>query len=314
MNILMRMVCYCGENGLSERKRITSKIIREKEDDKMKKKQRIFAWMMMFVLLLSGVAIQETKLQKAVAATEKCYEFSGKPVKVGNYYYRVNNKGNLQRSKSKSKNFKTTVNSKSGFYLSTGKIICWVEYVENKNKETSTIYSCKMDGTAKKKLLTTNKGLRLSTIYQNKLYLAEGCGLGEYVTHTISLKGKAKLKLEKKELILYNNRYGQYILGAEWEPTDVSCYGLCIYNAKTKKKISLGAGSAARFIGKKIYYASYDGKNNCFYIKRCNPDGSKKEVLATLDDTIYYVTKVTKTYCEGYSTTSDDLKIVRIKY
>ena len=283
----------------------------------MKKKQRIFAWMMMFVLLLSGVAIQETKLQKAVAATEKCYEFTyDKKVKVGNYYYRVNDKGNLQRSKSKSKNFKTIVNSDRGgyVYLSTGKLIYWVHYVENKNKVTSTIYSCKMDGTAKKKLLTANKGLRPSTIYQNKLYLAEGCESEGYVTYVTSLKGKAKLKLEKKELRLFNERYGQYILGAEWEPTDVSSYGVCVYNAKTKKKISLGAGTAACFIDKKIYYANYDGKNNCFYIKRCNPNGSKKEVLATLDDTIWYVTKVTKTYCEGYSTTSEDLKIVKIKY
>ena len=280
----------------------------------MKKKQRIFAWMMMFVLLLSGVAIQETKLQKVVAATEKCYVFEyEKTVKVGNYYYRVNDKGYLQRSKSKNKNFKTIVRADAN-YLSTGKMICVFEYVTNKKKTTRTIYTCKMDGTAKKKLLTTSKEVTPSTIYQNKLYLTEGSEIGGYVTFSVALKKNSKIKLEKKELRLFNERYGQYILGTEWDPTDVSCYGVCVYDAKAKKKISLGEGTAAHFIGKKIYYASFNRKNKCFQIKRCNPNGSKKEVLATLDDTIWYVTKVTKTYCEGYSTTSEDLKIVKIKY
>lgn len=279
----------------------------------MKRTQRIFAWVMLFVLLLSGVAMQQTKPKRAVAATNKCYEFSyGKKVKVGKYYYRVNDEGILQRSKSKNKNFETVVNASTAIYLSTGKLIYCVDYSDDKG--TSTIYSCKMNGTSKKELLTTKKTVMPSIIYQNKLYLASGSEWSGYVTYSIPLKGKAKLTLVKKELRLFNQRYGQYILGAEWEPTDVSSYGICIYNAKTKKKISLGAGTAARFIDKKIYYASFDEKTNCFSIKRCNPDGHQQEVLATLDDTIYYVTKVTKTYCEGYSSTNEDLKTVRIKY
>ena len=76
----------------------------------MKRTQRIFAWVMLFVLLLSGVAMQQTKPKRAVAATNKCYEFSyGKKVKVGKYYYRVNDEGILKRSKSKNKNFETVV-------------------------------------------------------------------------------------------------------------------------------------------------------------------------------------------------------------
>ena len=281
----------------------------------MKKKgEKLLAWMLMLIVLLSGaVAANKTVPQKTEAATVKCYSFAeGKKVKIGKYYYKVNTKGKLQRSKSKDKNFKNIANSNTADYLSTGNMIYYVN--ETKGKEESTIYSCKMNGKSKKKILTVKKYISLSTIYKNKLYVSEGSESDGYVTYSLSLKDKAKLKKVKKELRLFNERKGQYILGAEWMPTDVSAYGICIYDAKNNKKISLGAGLAACFIDKKVYYASYDDKVNCYYIKRCNLNGSKKEVLASLDDTIWYVTKVTKTYCEGYSTSGDGMDIVKVNY
>lgn len=286
----------------------------------MKKKRKILlAWMLCGVLLFSGaVAVNIAAPQKAKAAKEQCYSFKeGDKSKIGKYYYRVNKKGNLQRSKSKDKDFKTIVSSNTANYLSTGKMIYYINQTES--KEESTVYSCKMNGKSKKKILTVKKYIDLSTIYKNQLYVFSGCEYtgGEsdgYVTYSLSLKGKAKLKKVKKDLLLFNQRRGQYILGAEWMPSDVSSYGICIYDVKQNKKISLGAGLAACFIDNKIYYASYDEKINSYHIKRCNLNGSKKEVLATLDDTIWYVTKITKTYCEGYSTEGDGMNIVKIKY
>lgn len=117
--------------------------------------------------------MQNTTSQKAVAAANKCYEFSyGKKVKVVKYYYRVNDEGALQRSKSKNKNFETVVNTSTAIYLSTGKLIYCVDYSDEKG--TSTIYSYKMDGSSQKELLTTKKTLMPSIIYQNKLYLSSG--------------------------------------------------------------------------------------------------------------------------------------------
>lgn len=281
----------------------------------MKKKgKKLLAWMIFGVVLLSGVVTVNMAVPKeAKAAKEKCYSFTeGEKIKIGKYYYRVNKKGKLQRSKSKDKDFKTIVNSNTSSYLCTEERIYYVN--ETKGKEESTIYSCKMNGKSKKRILTVKKYISLSTIYKNKLYVSSGSESVGYVTYSLSLKGKAKLKKVKKELLLFNKRNGQYILGAEWMPTDVSSYGICIYDVKQNKKISLGAGLAACFIDNKIYYASYDEKINSYHIKRCNLNGSKKEVLTTLDDTIWYVTKVTKTYCEGYSTEGDGMDIVKIKY
>lgn len=273
--------------------------------------KKFFVWILMLVVLLSGtVAANKTVPLKAEVSTEKCYRIYRK-VKIGKYYYRVNRNGKLQRSKSKSKNFKTIVESNLRQYLSTGKFIYYIN--ETTGKEKTTVYRCRMNGKSKKKILTVKKDISLSTIYKNKLYVYQGGEAAGYVTYSISLKGKARLKKVKKQLCLFNERKGQYILGAEWEPTDVSAYGVCIYDAKKNKKISLGPGTAACFIGKKVYYASYDSKEHCYYIKRCNLNGSNKEVLATVDNTIWYVTNVTKTYYEGYSS-PNGLTTDKIKY
>lgn len=282
----------------------------------MKKTNKVgkimLALTLVFVILLSDVyAVKWTKTQRVEAATDKCYSFSDeKNVKIGDYYYRINSNGSLQRSKSKKKNFKNIATSNAWDYLSNGK---YIYYLNQSNNTQSTIYRCKMNGKGKKKILTAKKYLKLSILYNDKLYVAEGSESDGYVTYYTSLKGTAKLEKEQKELRLYNQRCGQYILGAEYEPTDVSPYGVCVYDTEEKKKLSLGAGLAARFIDKKVYYASFNEKSNCFSIQRCNPDGSEKEVLKTLDSTIWYVTKVTKTYCEGYST-SHGSTTVKIKY
>lgn len=279
--------------------------------------KKSLTWMLMLVMIVSGaVTVSQISAQKAEAATTKCYSFpEGKKVKIGKYYYKVNSKGNLQRSKSKNKNFKTIVSSSNANYLSTGKLIYYVDCsVSTQGKEKSTVYSCDMNGKSKKKVFTIKKSITLDTIHNTTLYVSQGSEWSGYVTYSYSLKGKAKLKKVIKELRLFNEQKGQYILGAEWMPTDVSSYGICIYDAKKNKKISLGAGLAACFIDNKVYYASYDEKANCYYIKRCNPNGSKKEVLATLDNTIWYVTNITKTYCEGYSTSGDGMDIVKINY
>ena len=281
---------------------------------KMKKKQRIFAWLMVFVLLLSGAAVQGTNSKKAVAATTvKCYKFSlAQSTKVGNYYYRVNDSMALQRSKSKTKNYKTIVSamSNNGIYLSTGKMIYYATYAYD--KEASTVYSCKMDGTSKKKILTAKKFLEPSMVCQNKLYFTEGF-LG-YSTYSTPLKGKAKLSLEKKKLRLFNEANGQYIIGAMNESDDADYFDVCIYNTKAKKVISLGAGTAANMVGKKVYYASVNKSTERVTIRKCNPDGSKKEVVSVLDSAVWGISKLTSTYCIGCSRDNGDAREQKFYY
>lgn len=281
--------------------------------------KRIFAWMLMFAVLVSGAnVVNKTAPKKVEAAETKCYGFcedgdyiysTKKRVKIGKYYYRVNKYGNLQRSKSKNKNFKTILKSNTTDYLIYGNLIYFAQLSGGKKGEMEyTIYNCNMNGESQKKIFTTQKQasrLSFSTIYKNKLYLSiYGESEGDCQTYSISLKGKAKLKKVKNKLCLFNQRYGQYILGADWLPSDVGDHGVCIYDVKKNKKINLGTGRAC-FAGKKVYYSSYSAKAECYYIKRCNPDGSNKEVIVQLDKEISLVTKVTKTYCEGITMSND---------
>lgn len=277
-------------------------------------KKSVFAGLILCAVLLCGVGLfGGNASRQASAATSGCYRFpyDGQKIKIGSYYYRLNKDGVLQRSKSKSKNFKTVAKSNTSDYLSDGKKIYYLNYSDK--KKARVIYRVNMDGKAKKKMVSTKKYITLSTIYNNKLYVAEGGEEIGYTTYSVALNGGSKLKLVQKELRLYNERQGQYILGAEWEPTDVSPYMICVYNAKTNKKIRIGVGTAAHFIDKELYYASWEDET--FKIKKCNPDGTNVKELAVLEnDTVWYVYKVTKTYCEGYSTDGDGLKVVRINY
>lgn len=285
--------------------------------------------MLMFAVLLSGAnVVNKTAPKKIEAAETKCYGFcedgdwnysTKKRVKIGKYYYRVNNHGNLQRSKLKNKNFKTILKSNTVDYLIYGNSIYFAQLSGGKKSEMEySIYTCNLNGKSKKKIFTTqNTRLSLSTIYKNKLYLsiyAEGEGICQ--TYSISLKGEAKLKKVKNRLCLYNQRYGHYILGTNWLPTDVSDHGVCIYDVKKNKIIHLAANGEACFAGKKVYYSSYSAKAKRYYIKRCNPDGSNKEVVAKLDKKVLRVTKVTKTYCEAVTMHTNDGKdkIEVIKY
>lgn len=288
----------------------------------------------MFVMVISGITVvSKIAPQKAEAAATKCYGFckdgdyrysTKKRVKIGKYYYRVNEYGELQRSKSKNKNFKTIITDDDDDidyytntdYLVTGKRIYYTQRKVNGEEDVQTIiYSCNMNGKSKKKILTANENFDLSTIYNNKIYVCRYSEGGTCMTWSISLKGEAKLKKVKKRLCLFNQRYGQYILGAEWFPQDVSDHGACIYDTKKNKKISLGTGMAC-FIGKKVYYSCYNAKKECYYIKKCNPDGSKKEIIAKLDKEVLIVTKITKTYCEGYNYGNNEgvHKKVKIKF
>lgn len=288
--------------------------------------------MLMFAVLISGVnVVNKTVPKKAEAAETKCYGFcedgdwnysTKKRVKIGKYYYRVNKYGNLQRSKSKNKNFKTILKSNTVDYLIYGNLIYFAQLSGGKKSEMEySIYTCNLNGKSKKKIFTTQEqasSLSLSTIYKNKLYLsiyAESAPEGNCQTYSISLKGDAKLKKVKNRLCLYNQRYGHYILGAHWLPADVGDHGVCIYDVKKNKIIHLAANGEACFAGKKVYYSSYSAKAKRYYIKRCNPDGSNKEVVAKLDKKVLLVTKVTKTYCEA-DTMSNDGKEKReiIKY
>lgn len=288
--------------------------------------------MLMFAVLISGAnLVNKTAPQKVEAVETKCYGFcedgdfvysTKKRVKIGKYYYRINDKnGNLQRSKSKNKNFKTILKDATDCLI-YGKLIYFAQLSGKEGKEEYTIYTCNLNGKSKKKIFTTQEqasSLSLSTIYKNKLYLsiyAESSTKGNCQTYSISLKGKAKLKKVKNKLCLFNQRYGHYILGAHWFPSDVSDHGVCIYDVKKNKIIHLASNGEACFAGKKVYYSSYSAKAKRYYIKRCNPDGSNKEVVAKLDKKVLLVTKVTKTYCEAVTMYTNDGKEKRevIKY
>ena len=265
-----------------------------------KTKQSKRVWCMVLILaIVASILRFQTSALEVNAAEEKYYPIEyGQDVKIGNYYYRIdvdtNNFQNiLQRKKAGAKKYETIIKNIYGKCFATAKKIYYVIYQNNNDASYSTLYQCNMEGKKKKNIAKVKENIELGAVYNGKFYVSAGNEWAGYTTYTITKDGKRKL--EKKELRVYRGS-GQYMVGSVAEPTDVSPSDLCIYNAKTKKKIKLGAGLAPRIIKKKVYYASFDYKKGCYSIKSCNVNGKKQKTIATLPKNCIYVSYV----CDKY--------------
>ena len=278
----------------------------------MKRICRLIVCILVFSII-SESFFANVKSQKT-DAMEKYYQITiGENTKIGNYYYKITQKGKLERSKDK-KSYESIATGIETICYATGKLVYYIKSTDDGNR--SIIYSSKLNGSAKKKIKSVKGYISLGGIYNGKFYVYSGSESEGYNTYTIPLNGKGNKKIEQKNLKIYDC-YNQYMLGAEWEPTDVSPSGLCVYDAKSKKKTSLGAGFAPEFIDSSIYYGSceYDDDMNPSYtIKKCKLDGSGSEVIAVLDSDIMIVTLVKKDYCVVGYMKNDKYMTKKVKY
>ena len=260
----------------------------------MKRTKRALSILFAIVMVVNILQFQG-KVPVVHAATENYYTIEYvKDVKIGQYYYHLDvDRSKLQRKKSGAKKYETILKNIYGKCIATTKKIYYIAHTYNGDDTYSTIYQCSMNGKNKKKITKVKGSMELGAIYDNKFYVSTGSEMEGYTTYTITKAGK--VKLEKKELRIYRGSK-QYMVGSIAEPTDVSPSELCIYNAKTKKKIKLGSGMAPQIIKKKVYYASFDYEKECYEIKSCNLNGKKQKIIATLPKNCIYVSYV----CDKY--------------
>lgn len=276
----------------------------------IKKMKRVLG-MLLAVIIVTGILQFQGNASEVNAAGEKCYTIEYvKDVKIGEYYYRMDaDLAALQRRKAGTKKYKTILNNIYGKCLATTKKIYYITYTQSGNDTYSTLYQCNMKGKKKEKIAKVKKSLELGAMYNQKFYVSTGNETAGYTTYTIKKDGT--LKLEKKELRIYRGSK-QYMVGSVSEPTDVSPSLLCIYNAKTKKKTEIGFGVAPQIVKKKVYYASYDYKNECYDIKSCALNGKKQKKITTMPKDCIYVSYICDKYVL-YQTVDNDGNIEEMK-
>ena len=195
----------------------------------------------------------------------------------------VGGNGNVFISQAKTVDVSTL--KKEGSCITSGKT---AYYVESKAEKT-VLYKCDLSGNNSKKVNTYAKNVRISAIYNKKLYFTTGSETDGYKTYVSGNYGKGKLKLEKKDLKIYSYK-GKYMVGVSYESPDVSPAMLCVYNAKTKKKQELGEGYSPKIYGNKVFYVSLNKKTNGFVVASSKLGSTKKTTLATFPKSVkYYV-------------------------
>lgn len=245
-----------------------------------KKFKQVFCFLLALTMIVSMFQVNG-KAANVNAATKYYTIEAYNNVKIGKYTYRFNeNKNVLQRKKTGTSKYTTILKNVYGKCIATSSKIYYITYSGN----YSILYQCNMNGKSKKKIAKSKMSFELGAIYNNKFYVSTGGEEAGYTTYTISKSGK--IKKEKSQLRIYRGGSNQYMVGSIAEPTDVSASSLCIYNAKTKKKIKLGDGKAPRIINKKVYYASFNNSTNRYIIKSCDLNGKNKKTITTLPETI----------------------------
>lgn len=274
-----------------------------------------FLSIMLAVILFANIFTIQSTPDSVQAATNQYVLIDSKyPVKIGNYYYKITESGKLKRSKSSTKNFKTMFRkSNTSSFLTNGKKVYYIAYSE---KAPTALYQCSIKGKNKKKIKNlpdSYYSYHLSAFYNNKIYFASGTETDGFTTYTVNASGKGAVKKEKKSLYILSS-YKQYMVGYSVQSSDVSDSSLCLYNAKTKKKTSLGLGSAPRFFGNKIYYARYNSAKDTYYIKSCNCDGSDKKSIAKIPNGFAHIHYVGASYCYYSQFVSDIFQELKYVY
>lgn len=201
-----------------------------------------------------------------------------------------------------------------GTCIVSGKDVYYVKNTYKNETETTTLYKCNLKGENSVKIRTLSGYYTLGAVYNNKIYISKGDGTGGYNTYSIGKLGKGKLVLVKKDLIIYVGK-GKYMIGAYYDPTDVSPSKLCLYNAKTNKRQDIGKGYCPVIVGKRVYYAVWDKKQKRFVVAY-NVLGSKtKHVVAKFPKTYsVYVESLTTKQAIYYIEDNGNVTKYKLKY
>lgn len=135
------------------------------------------------------------------------------------------------------------------------------------------------DGNKYKKVASTKKYLTYAFSYKNKLYFSGGVGGGSGFTYAYTTGKKGFKKVASAQLTSHK---GKYAVGYSMSSEGLNPSYLCIYNLSSGKKIKkLGSGYDIKFIGNKIYYASWKNSHTVQIIRR-NANGGGKKILKTI--------------------------------
>ena len=201
-----------------------------------------------------------------------------------------------------------------GACVEYGKEIYYVKTVDKKNSTTTTLYKCTKKGTNVTKLQSFSGSYTIGAIYNKKIYVSTGNETKGYKTFAISKLGKGKKTLVKTNLKVYSGS-GKYMVGISSEPTDIGPKQLCVYNAQTNKKQSLGQGYSPVIVGKKVYYAVWD-KQQKRYVVAHNVLGSTKRTVDARfpKSSNIYVKSVNEKRAVYYVQVKDTVKTKVLKY
>lgn len=219
------------------------------------------------------------------------------PVKVGKYYYKLTNNGNVARSKSKNNGYKVVISKRgtSDFfdYVATnGKKIIYI-YDDGNHTLRKCACSGKDDKLIKK--IPSNAGhlCCVSTIYKGNIYISTADPAEYNTTYKYNIKSNNFSKVAEKCGILY--RKGKYVITASYWNTEGGAGGDALYkitpsgNLKKVKNLCSVYGDA-EFVGKHIYYVDFVGKRdkqgNVKYpikvnVYRCKYNGSHTKKIVS---------------------------------
>ncbi len=214
---------------------------------------------------------------------------TGDTVKVGNYILRVTSSYDIQVKGPKDNRFYSTP-IRSGNLVSNG---TQVYYLEMKNGYSLRRYTLatKKDTTVKKLSVSEGQGWRISNAYGSNIYLTKSSFYqGSQQTYRFGT-GNRKLSMVAAGCDI-NDRYGKYVtmnlqFRTDTSPTAIALYRITGSGGLTRVKKLTSYGFDPKFVGKKVYYASYPDYKTQKSMKkavlyRCNTNGKGRVKLGTL--------------------------------
>lgn len=177
--------------------------------------------------------------------------------------------------------------------------ICKYVFRSGKETQIAELESVKVDD---------SDGWRLFAVCGDNIYLREDVGGGASEAYMYDLKRK-KLSVAQKDFCI-GDLYGNYVVAESKYHQDTAAYPITLYKITSsgmkeiKKITEYGCRFSVRFVGEKLYYASYSNYDMStpgnITLYRCNKDGSNRDKLGSFQDaSITWIDKddVTSKYC-----------------
>jgi hypothetical protein len=196
----------------------------------------------------------------------------------------------------------------------SGKNVYYVKTTYKKDVATTTLYKCTLKGTKSVQVKKLSGNYTVGAVYNKKIYVSKGNEMDGYKTYAITNLGKGKMQLVKKNLKIYTGK-GRYLVGISSEPTDVGPKQLCVYDAKVNKKQSLGEGYCPTIIGNKVYYASWNSKQNYYELAYKVLGTTNKVIVAKFPKApVVVVNTISKNQATYYIDSNNTVKTKILRY